>query len=1002
MGDRQGAARGGESRAEVRPWPTREGRPGGRPFVGRGRQLEVARAALEDALAGRGRVLLLGGEPGIGKTRLSEEFATHAAALGASVVWGRSWEAGGAPAYWPWTESLRTLLDQSEVPQEELEPHLVQILPELRGRVAIPPELGSASPDSARFDLFVAVRRVLDRASRERVLVVVLEDLHAADAPSLLLLRFVAAGASEHPIVLLGTYRDVELSKDHPLTTVLPELLRAPGATRIPLRGLAEEDVARLVESVPGLDASADLVAAIHRRTDGNPLYVQEFLALLEAESGAERGAVEERWPIPDGIRDVIGRRLERLAPTSTDLLLLAAVAGREFRVDTLQRATGLGGDIVLDRLQEPIGARLVEEVPGEPGRVRFSHALIRDTLYEGLATGERCRRHADIARALEAAYASDPEPLVAELAHHFFEAGPLADQASTVHYATSAGERAVAALAYEEAVRLFQMALRPLRESPDERRRCEVLVLLGDAQARAGEQQRSKDTFLAAAFIAARIDDAELLARSAIGYGGRFPWARAGNDNQLIPLLNQALNALPATDDPLRARLLARLAGALRDQPSTERRSALGAEAVAMARRIGDADTLTYALLGWWSAALMGPVELDNQFTVALELDELAQRGGDRELRSDAAWVRYIASMTRGDVWEARRQHELQRELASELQQGPQHWYASLIATVFALHDGRFDAAEQLIEETLAVGRQAQTWDADIARLFAQFVLRREQGRLAELEGDVRRRITTHPGYRSVRCVLLTLLTDSGRLDEAQGLFDELAADDFGAFPKDNEWLFAISLLAETAVVLDDRAPAECLYAQLSPYAGLVALAASEVSIGPVDRPLGMLAAAVGRPEDAAHHFEAAIASCRRMGARPWLAHSQYDYAVMLAGQTRVEHRSYAIELATSAHVIADQLEMTGLCALVESLLAELEPAHAAASQEGPLLTRREQEVARLIATGMSNRRIAEHLFVSERTAESHVQHIFNKLGFTSRSQVAAWVVREGLGEAT
>src|SRR6185369_9205518 len=135
-----------------------------------------------------------------------------------------------------------------------------------------------------------------------------------------------------------------------------------------------------------------------------------------------------------------------------------------------------------------------------------------------------------------------------------------------------------------------------------------------------------------------------------------------------------------------LRARLLARLAGALRDQPSTERRSALGTDAVAMARRIGDPETLTYALLGWWSAALMGPVELDNQFAVALELDELAQLGGDRELRSDAAWVRYIASMTRGDVWEARRQHELQRELASELQQGPQHWYASLIATVFAL----------------------------------------------------------------------------------------------------------------------------------------------------------------------------------------------------------------------------------------------------------------------------------------------------------------------------
>jgi DNA-binding CsgD family transcriptional regulator len=564
------------------------------------------------------------------------------------------------------------------------------------------------------------------------------------------------------------------------------------------------------------------------------------------------------------------------------------------------------------------------------------------------------------------------------------------------------AGARAVASLAYEEAVRLFQMALRPLLESPDERRRCEVLVLLGDAQARAGDQHRSKDTFLTAAAIAARVDDAELLAHSAIGYGGRFPWARAGNDNQLIPLLRQALDAIPATDDALRARLLARLAGALRDQPSTEPRASLGAEAVAMARRLADDDTLTYALLGWWSAALMGPVDLDGQLAVAVELDELAQRGGDRELRSDAVWVRYVAAMTRGDVWEARRQHDLQLELASELRQGPQHWYASLIATVFALHDGRFESAERLIEETLAVGRHAQTWDAEITRLLALFVLRREQDRLAELEDDVRRRIITHPGYRSLRCMLLTLLVDSGRLDEARGLFDQLAAGDFAAFPKDNEWLFAMSLLAETAVALDDRPRAQNLYDQLAPYSGLVALAAAEVSIGPVDRPLGLLAATVGHQEEAADHFEGAIAACRRTGARPWLAHSQYAYAAAIARHGQVEDRPRAVELATAARDVANEVGMTALAALIETVLAEVGPTLAASSPESARLTRREREVAGLIATGMSNWQIAEHLFVSERTAETHVQNIFTKLGFSSRSQVAAWAAREGIGTTT
>jgi len=845
------------------------------------------------------------------------------------------------------------------------------------------------------------VSGLLHRASQDRALVVILEDLHAADEPSLLLLQFVAATAADHSLVILATYRDVELSPDHPLTITLPEVLRAPGASRVALSGLAHEDVGRLVESVPRVRASADLVTAIHERTDGNPLFVQEYVRLLESEGPADALADDRRWPVPEGVREVIERRVERLPARCKTLLQLAAVAGREFAVDTLVRASGGDSNVVLDTLQAAIAARLVEELHGEPGRLRFSHALIRDTLYEGLPAGERCRRHAEIAQALEAAYASDPEPYLAELAHHFIEAGPLGDQAKSIEYATRAGLRAVRSLAYEEAVRLFQMALRRLQESPDERRRCEVLLMLGDAQGRVGDQAGFKDTFLAAASVAARIDDAELLARSAIGYGGRFPWARAGNDGQLIPLLRQALDGLPDTDDTIRARLLARLAGALRDQPSTEPRASLGAEAVAMARRTGDTETLTYALLGWWSAALMGPDELDRQFAVAIDLDELAQQGGDRELRSDAVWVRYIASMTRGDIWEARRLHALQLELAAELKQGPQHWYAGLIATVFALHDGRFEEAEALIDETLAVGRQAQTWDATVARLFALFTLRREQGRLAELETAVREGIVSHPGYRSLRCMLLALLIDARRLDEARGLLDQLAAGDFAGFPKDNEWLYAMSLLAECAVALDDRERSGVIYAQLAPYAGLVALAGSEVSVGPVDRPLGLLAAALGSDIDATRHFEAAIAACQRTGARPWLARSQEDFAAMLAARGSAEDRQAAIPLATSARDLASELGMTSLRDRTDALLAAVGP-RTFGSTGRTRLTRREVEVAGLVAAGLSNRQIAEQLFLSERTAESHVQNILTKLAFSSRTQVAAWAVREGIDSVT
>ena len=240
-------------------------------------------------------------------------------------------------------------------------------------------------------------------------------------------------------------------------------------------------------------------------------------------------------------------------------------------------------------------------------------------------------------------------------------------------------------------------------------------------------------------------------------------------------------------------------------------------------------------------------------------------------------------------------------------------------------------------------------------------------------------------------------------RLDEARGLFDQLAANEFAAFPKDNEWLFAMSLLAETAVALDDHERSTSLYAQLLPYAGLVALAGSEVSGGPVDRPLGMLAAALTRDTEAAQHFDAAMAACQRTGACPWLAHSQYELAAMLAGRGRAEDRQATVELATAARDAADEIGMTAMRARAEALLAGL---GSAARQDRPGepagLTRREREVAGLVAAGMSNRQISEHLFVSERTAETHVQNILSKLGFNSRSQVAAWVVREGIDTGT
>ena len=412
-----------------------------RAFVGRDRQLDLLLTGLDDAVSGRGRLLLVGGEPGIGKTRLAEEFAGQAADRSVRVLWGRSWEAGGAPAYWPWIQALRSLL--ANVAPAEIKlvlgdggRHLVQILPELRDRLPGLPELAPASPESARFDLFDAISRLLHEAAQDQPVVLVLEDLHAADAPSLLLLRFMAAWVNEHRMLVLGTYRDIELTKDHPLAATLPELLRAPGAARVPMGGLTEPDVARLIRTIAQLQPSPDLVATLHRRTEGNPLFVEEFIRLLEVEDRLSQDTVDSRWRIPEGIREVIGRRLDRLSRDCREMLRAASVAGRDFRVDILERASGRRGEEVMGALQDAIGARLVEEVHGDPGTLRFTHSLIRDTIYQELMPAERHQRHAAVGEALERTYAADPEPYVAELAHHFFEAGPRGDPAKTAEYA--------------------------------------------------------------------------------------------------------------------------------------------------------------------------------------------------------------------------------------------------------------------------------------------------------------------------------------------------------------------------------------------------------------------------------------------------------------------------------------------------------------------------------------------------------------------------------------
>src|SRR6266540_1425772 len=787
-------------------------------FVGREEELSELLIGLDEAFAGHGRLFLLVGEAGIGKSRLADEVIAYARARGARILVGRCWEAGGAPAYWPWVEPLRTYVRETDAVALGTQlragaANIAQIVPEVREHFPDLPKPPSLESEGARFRLFDAVAEFMRNASASQPIVLFLDDLHAADTASLLLLQFVA---------------------------------REPTTHRLSLGGLSRDEVTAYVELVAENIASSELATALHEQTEGNPLFLGETVRLLaREESNARQGA------IPQTIRDVITRRLGRLSPECNHLLTLASVLGREFSLGALELMSERPRESLLEVLDEATAERVVDEVPGAAGRLRFDHALIR-------------------------------EPHLAELAHHFSEAASAGNVGKAINYAQRAGDRAVSLLAFEEAVALYLLALQLSEDAGAAR--CELLLALGEAQARAGDTPAANASFREAADLAASQRLPEQLARAALGYGGRLIWDVSRDDAQLVSLLEGALSALGHEDSVLRVRLLARLAGGpLRDSTAhAERRRSLGAEALDMARRIGEPSPLAYALHGH-IASHHAPDFTPEQANKAKELVAVALQARDLERAVEGYEIHLLSSIELGDLSSAYADLDAMATLAEELRQPAQRWIVGVYRAMLALLEGRLEEAEHLIIETRPIGERAMSWNAAVTYGLQLYVLRREQGRVEEVEKLVRRASADSPTYPIWRCVLANMLTELGTADEARRELESLGADDFSLLPFDEEWTVSMCLLGETAARLADSARAATIYGLLLPYADRVAVSYPEISLGPVSRFLGMLAAATAQWNDAERHFADALDLSARISARPSLAHTQTEYARML-----------------------------------------------------------------------------------------------------------------------
>jgi predicted ATPase/DNA-binding CsgD family transcriptional regulator len=1003
-------------------------------FVGRQHEMDMLRTTLEDALAGQGRLVMLGGEPGIGKTRTAQELAAVAVQQGGQVLWGRCHEEHGAPPYWPWVQSIRAYVYESRLPQLRADmgrgaAAIAEIVPEVRERL---PGLGPLprleEPDQARFRLFDAVTGFLRKAAHRQPIVLILDNLHWADRPSLLLLEFVAREIAAARLLVVGTYRDVELSRQHHLFHTLGELTREPLFRRLLLGGLSRQDIDRFMALATGIAPPQAILEAVYRQTEGNPLFITEVVRLLVQEgvltqaglrkfhmlSGATGGTVlpeseqDVRVRIPDGVREVIGRRLNRLSEQCIQTLTIAAVLGREFRLEELACLTDdLPQEDVLVILEEAEQARIIEGLPDALGHYQFSHALIRETLYDELTSARQMRLHAHIARALERHYRAYIAPQVARLAHHFFAAGQMDEAGKAVDYAMQAGARAMAMLAYEEAVRYYEMALQRVeRREPVEREcHCRLLIALGEAHTKAGEMSQAIEILRQAAEMARQLGSPESLAYAAMSFE-EATWRPGLPGGAAVHLLEMALKALGEQDSVLRARVLSSLARALIFAGTLERGMVVGRAAIAMARRLCDTSALLVALKAVLHTT-MGPALLHERLAYATEMLRIAQQTQETEKAIQSYFWRIICLLEVGDILSVDTEVEALTQLSEELKQPFYQYLALTLRIMRLLLEGKWQAAEQMAYQSLTLGRRLQGQDPAGTFGIQMFTIRREQGRLREIEPVLRSFVQRHSLASAWRPGLALLYSELGLEHEARDVFERLAADDFTGIPSDTLWANCITYLAEVCAFLRDAPRAATLYQLLLPYAQRGIMAGGHTAcLGSASRYLGLLAATICRWEEAEAHFQDALEMHTKMGAQPWLVHTQYEYARMLLARCSASgmpsqahtYREKAASLLHEALPLCRELGMRALEARVIALQEQLKTQPKKAAKYPGHLTQREVAVLRLIAAGKTNHEISEQLCISLRTVATHVTHIFNKIVAANRAEAAAYAVRHGL----
>lgn len=890
-----------------------------RKFVGRGAELGVLREAWSSAKPGHRVLALVAGEPGIGKTALAAELAWFVRASGGLVLYGR-WDEEVLAPYQAFREALGDYA--RACPEALLRADLIDVAgeiaclwPELARRIGASAAPLLAAGEAERFRLFGSLDTWIRRMAARHPVLLVLDDLHWADRPSLLLLQHLMRARRSTPLLAVALYRDIELERSE-FPAALPSLARDVDCRRLALRGLERDAATELLEAAAGRlfsERESAMVAELERETGGNPFVLLEMarhLSELGAFGQETTRLGETLAEIPESVRDLIRWRLGRVSGKCAEILAVASVIGERFGTALLASAAPLEEAATVDLLEEAGRAGLIAEIDGEPDRWRFSHPLAMRVTADELSRSRKARLHQRIGAALE----SRPDVSSAELAHHFSAAASIGSAVKAAAYERQAGKHALTEVAAEVAVHHFSRALELLDRygREDQVLRCELLLELAEAHDRAGDYASRDERFAAAADAARRLGNNELFGRAALGYGGILP-AAVRPDPRAQALLEEALERLGEQETGARATILARLAHWLHYERTYPQRLELSDRSVAMARDIGDQRTLAAVLLHrCW--ALDGPSDVGDALLVADEILDIAARSREPELMLEGLRIKLTAQFEQGEHSAAVRTARVMKHLAQKVGHPEFIRLAAMWDVLVASMEGKFGYAEEMAGE---LDRWLQRVGHPQARLIpvAQtFSWRWLQGRAAEYIPVFEALSVSEPAGLIWSAVTAWCLAEAGARDRAADLLHRMKPASAVAADQNYLWWAMVAGLSGVVDLVGDRQWAEALYDLAAPYAGNNCTLGTASFLGAADHWLGVLAGVSCRYTVAVKHLDAALARHRDMESRPLTALTQEAYGRILTLRGEKADTERARMLTEAAMRTADELGLTAI----------------------------------------------------------------------------------------